>query len=117
MDPNHAALAEEFRAAAVEGLRRRTMQSDVSPHELATFARIEMKSGRLDSAVEHFQRALIQDYRQVGWRLELANAFIELEEYEKALDEVEICLRLRTQYPPAMKLRAELVDRLNDIRE
>ena len=92
-------------------LRQRATVSDVSPYELAALARVELADGKVQPAIELFRQALVQDYRQVDWRLELARALADSNQVEAAIQEVRICLRLRAQYAPAMQLMEDLIKR------
>ena len=107
----HAELADEFRAAAVASLRRRAADPDATAQELSALARIDQAEGQLDSAIDLYRRALGHEYRQVAWRLELARALAASNQIDQALHEVRICLRLRAQYEPAMRLLNELIAR------
>ena len=60
------------RRRAMASLRQRATVSDVSPYELAALARVELADGKVQPAIDLYRQALIQDYRQVDWRLELA---------------------------------------------
>jgi tetratricopeptide (TPR) repeat protein len=107
----YAGLVEETRASALASLRQRANASDANAYELAALARIELAAGKVQPAIELFQRALVQDYRQVEWRLDLARALAASDQVEAAIHEVRICLRLRAQYGPAMQLLEELIKR------
>jgi O-antigen ligase/tetratricopeptide (TPR) repeat protein len=109
--PEYAELVEDTRAKAMARLRQRATASDANPYELAALARIEVSEGQAQPAIDLFRRALVQDYRQVEWRLELARALAAADQVEEAIHEVRICLRLRAQYAPAMQLLEELIKR------
>jgi tetratricopeptide (TPR) repeat protein len=109
--PEFAHLAETLRDAAITSLRRRASAPDVAPQELVSLARIEDARGNRDAAVELYRRAVAQDYAQIDWRLELARALAESNRLDDAIREVRVCLRLRPQYPPAVRLMEELIAR------
>jgi tetratricopeptide (TPR) repeat protein len=115
--PGYAELADDVRSAATASLRRRASQPDALSHELVALARIDHAAGDTDSAIELYRRALAQDYRHIDSRLELARMLAASNQLEEALREVRICLRLRPQYPPAMKLLNELIARSEAARQ
>jgi tetratricopeptide (TPR) repeat protein/O-antigen ligase len=115
--PEYAHLAAELREAATSSLRRRAATPDAAPHELVSLARIEKAEGQLDVAIDLFQRALRQDYRQIEWRLELARLLKAAGRIDDAIHEVRVCLRLRPQHTQAVRLMDELLDDKNAKRE
>jgi O-antigen ligase len=115
--PEYAGLVDEIRAAAMASLRQRASAPNAQPHELAALARTEIASGKTASGIELYRRALVQDYRQVDWRLELARALAASNKLDEAIREVRVCLRLRAQYAPAVQLMEELVNRTESIRD
>ena len=115
--PEYADLVEETRARAMASLRQRATVADVSPYELAALARVELAEGKVQPAIDLYRQALVQDYRQVDWRLELARALADSNQVEAAIQEVRICLRLRAQYAPAMQLMEDLIKRKEAIRD
>jgi tetratricopeptide (TPR) repeat protein/O-antigen ligase len=115
--PEYAELVDGTRAQAMASLRQRATSSDANPYELAALARIELADGKVQPAIELYRRALVQDYRQVDWRLELARALADTDQIDTAIQEVRTCLRLRSQYAPAMQLMEDLVKRKDAIRE
>jgi tetratricopeptide (TPR) repeat protein len=115
--PEFAHLAAELREAATASLRRRAATPDAMPDELVSLARIENAQGQPDAAIELFQRALRQDYRQIEWRLELARLLAAAGRIDEAIHEVRICLRLRPQHTQAVRLMDELLSDKNAERE
>jgi hypothetical protein len=109
--PEYAELVDGARAKAMVTLRQRASAPDASQYELAALARVELSEGKVQQGIDLFRRALVQDYRQVDWRLELARALADSDQIDSAIQEVRICLRLRAQYAPAMQLMEELVKR------
>ncbi|HEY3391959.1 MAG TPA: O-antigen ligase family protein [Lacipirellulaceae bacterium] len=107
--PEYADLAAELRDAATASLRRRASAADVMPHELVSLARVDRARGEHDAAIELYRRAIALDYRQVGWRLELARLLAESNQLDEAIHEVQVCLRLRPHHPPAVRLMEQLV--------
>jgi tetratricopeptide (TPR) repeat protein len=93
--PQYAELVDETRAKAMASLRQRASAPDASSYELAALARIDLAQGKVEPAIELYRRALVQDYRQVDWRLELARALADSDQIDAAIQEVRICLRLR----------------------
>ena len=63
------------------------------------------------AAIDLYRRALSQNYREVGWRLNLAHALAETGQLQDAIHEVRIVLRLRPQNPGATRLLEELLSR------
>jgi O-antigen ligase/tetratricopeptide (TPR) repeat protein len=115
--PEYADLASELRDAATASLRRRASAADVMPHELVSLARADRARGERDVAIELYRRAVAQDYRQVDWRLELARLLAESNQLDEAIHEVQVCLRLRPHYTPAVQLMDHLVTQKEGKRE
>jgi tetratricopeptide (TPR) repeat protein len=107
--PEYAGHAAELRDAATSSLRRRAAAPDATPPELVSLARIENAQGQRDSAIELYRRAVAQDYRQIGWRLELARLLAESNKIDEAIQEVQKCLRLRPRHTPAVQLLNKLL--------
>ncbi|HEX2474837.1 MAG TPA: O-antigen ligase family protein, partial [Lacipirellulaceae bacterium] len=115
--PDYAHLAAELREAATSSLRRHAATPDATPQELVSLARIENAEGQHESAIDLFQRALRQDYRQVEWRLELARLLAAAGRIDEAIHEVRVCLRLRPHDTQAVRLMDELLAKKNAKRE
>jgi tetratricopeptide (TPR) repeat protein len=114
-DPAHARMTNEIRSAAIDVLRWRAAQPNAAPWELAELAGIDFREQSLDSAIRLYRRAVNLDYGNIAWRLELARALDAAQQYQDAFDEVQVCLRLRPQYPPAQELEAALIEKLEGI--
>jgi tetratricopeptide (TPR) repeat protein len=103
-----APLASEIRTEAENYLRGRIEADEANANELATVARLEFASGNFESAVSLYRKALVRDYRQVEWRLQLARSLASLGQNEDAVRELRICLRLRPRHGEAERLLKEL---------
>lgn len=109
--PEYAALADELHAEAVDKLRRRATDGDVRADELAMLAYIEGQLGDRKAAIGLFRRALAQEYDQIEWRLTLAQMLAAEEQFDDAIHEVQICLRLRPEHPAATSLLKQWITR------
>lgn len=106
--PEYSELSAEFSADAENSLRRHANTDGAQAYEVATLAQIEIRRGDIESAIDLYRRALNLDYKQVGWRLALAQALIDTGHRDEALREVRICLRLRPQHATAVRLLDQL---------
>jgi tetratricopeptide (TPR) repeat protein len=113
--PQFAKFSQDVAAAAVTSLRRRAAAADATPAELVSLARIELQQQRPDEAIKLYQRAVNLEYGQVEWRLELARALADVDNFPEALREVEICLRLRPGNSTAEQLRSELLGKTEEL--
>ncbi|MCH8192539.1 MAG: O-antigen ligase family protein [Planctomycetes bacterium] len=93
---------------AREQLVSRSLQPDAPAGVFASLATVYTKENEPDLAAEYYQKALVLDYGQIGWRCNLARLLDTQGRYNEALHEVRICLRLNSEYQPAKRLIQEL---------
>ncbi len=103
-----ALVDREVREKIVEQLGQKAKQEDAPAHVLASLANIQRSQGDVKAAAANYQRALILDYAQVGWRYNLAQCLVQERQIDNAIREARICLRLRPDFKPAKQLIAEL---------
>lgn len=104
----HTSLAGEIRADASAILAQRCESPDATAGELASLAGIYRENRDYAAAAGYYRRALALDYQQVGWRMSLAQALVELGQREAAMHEARICLRLRPGLVSAKRLIEKL---------
>jgi tetratricopeptide (TPR) repeat protein len=97
---------------ATARIRELLIVACAGPHpsgvELASLAQIRQADGDLHSAADLYRRAIQQDYGQVGWHLALARVLLQLNDSAGAQAEVNVCLHLQPDYPPAIQLQGIL---------
>ena len=101
-------LATTVREKAVAMLKADCERDDVPSWELAMMANSCFQDDNYDEAVKWYRRALISDYDQVGWRINLAQALVKIGQPEDAMREARICLRLSPKMGAAKKLIGDL---------
>ncbi len=104
----HGELAEQVRTQVTGLLKLKCQQPDVPAWSLASLGNIYRKENANADAIDCYRRALVLDYSQVYWRLNLAKLLAKTEQVPEAIHEARICLRLRPQYKAAEKLIADL---------
>ena len=97
-------LAQQAQAEAFEQLKQKCERPDAPGYAHASLANLYQKQGDTDAAVEHYRRALMKDYAQVGWHYALAQLLADQNHTDEAIHEAKICLRLRSDYGPARRL-------------
>jgi O-antigen ligase/tetratricopeptide (TPR) repeat protein len=101
-------LAEQALEEAFEQLKQKCEQPDAPASAHASLANLYQKRGDTDAAVQHYRRALMKNYDQVGWHYALAQLLAGQGHTEEAIHEARICLRLRADYGPARRLIQQL---------
>lgn len=110
----HGKLAEDVRAQIMVLLEEICLQPDPSAGALASLARIYVRQDNTLQAIEYYRKALVLDYGQVSWRMQLSRLLAREKEYDDAIHEARICLRLKPRYAPAIKLIQDLSIRPTD---
>jgi O-antigen ligase len=64
------------------------------------------RQGQNQKAIECYRQALRMDYKQVGWRYDLAFVLAECNKPKEAMDEARVCLQLRPEFTEAKNLLA-----------
>lgn len=107
-DEEHQALSEQARTRVVELLKLKSQQPDAPASVFVSLGNIYRRENNNEAAIEHYRRALVLDYGQVGWRLMLARLLADAGSVPEAIHEAKICLRLSPQFKAAEKLIADL---------
>lgn len=89
-------------------LKARCEQPAAAPAMLASFAHLCRQDRDYLAAADYYRRALASEYGQVDWRLSLARCLVSLGQKDRAAKELDICLRLRPGFSPAIKLLDDL---------
>ncbi|MAT70888.1 MAG: hypothetical protein CMJ58_15340 [Planctomycetaceae bacterium] len=105
--PDFAEVAAAARARRVDVLRARAAAGEASANELAALAAADAAAGDGDAAINNFRRALSLDYAQTSWRIQLARQLAAQQQYEEAIRELRIVLRLRPENAQATRLIGE----------
>jgi tetratricopeptide (TPR) repeat protein len=105
----------EGTAAKKTALQTLCAGADAPPNALAGLAQIYLDELNYNAAADFYQRALVLDYQQVSWRLNLAHALARSGHTDQALHEAHVCLRLRPQMGEAEKLISQLSTRPGSI--
>jgi len=107
-DMQYHDLAEQTREKIKDLLETKCSQPDAPASALVSLANIYRKEQDNEAAIEYYRHALVLDYGQVYWRLDMARLLAEMERIPEAIHEARICLRLRPQLKAAEKLIADL---------
>jgi len=98
------AFADQARAQAFGQLRARCEQPDTPASTDASLANLYHLRRNLDAAIQHYECVLRLAYGQAGWHCTLAKLLAQADRVGEALQEAEICLRLREDFAPAKRL-------------
>ncbi|MCP4709725.1 MAG: hypothetical protein GY869_13970, partial [Planctomycetes bacterium] len=101
---NYEELSSELRNQAFSLLEHQCSQPGVSASTLATLADFHFDNHNPEPAITYYRRALILDYEQIRWRLQLAQLLVENDQIDLARHEIKVCLRLQPNLPAAKKL-------------
>jgi len=101
-------LVDQAQDRVLTLLKEQCTQPDAPASALISLAGIYKKNKDYDTAIDLYYRALVLDYGQVNWRLQLANLLADNKEIAKAMHEARICLKLRPQMKAAQTLIADL---------
>ena len=107
-DMQYNDLAEQTREKMKHLLEAECSRPDAPVSALALLAHIYRKQEDNEAAIEYYRRALVLEYGQFHWRLELARLLVEMGKIREAMREARICLQLRPQSKEAEKLVADL---------
>ncbi|MBN1126253.1 MAG: O-antigen ligase family protein [Sedimentisphaerales bacterium] len=101
---DNSTMIQQLKAEITTQLQKMSKQENVSIYVILALARIYADQGDCDQAIQYYHQALVRDYGQVTWRMELARLLARTGQVDQALHEARICLRLRSNYGPAVKL-------------
>jgi tetratricopeptide (TPR) repeat protein len=104
----HRALAAEARSEALELAEAKCSKPGAPAWAFACAAKLYLKDGNDDRAIEYFRRALALDYAKADWRIALARALVKVGRMREALHEARICLRFRPESRSARSLVSKL---------
>jgi tetratricopeptide (TPR) repeat protein len=77
---------------------------DAPAADLAALAEIYRSQHDFNDAIEYYRRALVAQYDQVDWRMELAQTLLDAGHKDDAVSEASIVLRLQPDSQVARKL-------------
>jgi O-antigen ligase/tetratricopeptide (TPR) repeat protein len=89
-------------------LEQKCREPDAPAPAFARLASVCRKDGRIAEAIEYYRQALVLDYGEVDWRLNLALLLAESGDVREAIREARVCLRFRPEYAAAKRLIARL---------
>jgi O-antigen ligase/tetratricopeptide (TPR) repeat protein len=115
-DQSSTKLSQDLLAQAEASLRNRVSSAKATSDEIAALAQINLQRGDLASAIELYDRALGDEYTQVDWRLNLARALAAKGQFDDAIHQLRICLRLRPHHAEATQMLSEVSARAEDTR-
>ena len=101
-------IVTEAQSQLVSLLETQCAQANAPASALISLADVYRKRDDLDHAIDLYYQALVLEYGQVTWRLNLARLLAETGQIQKAINEARICLKLRPQFKAAEKLIGEL---------
>jgi tetratricopeptide (TPR) repeat protein len=104
----HQVLAEQARHRVKELLESKCQEPDAPAGAFASLAKIYRIERDKEAAIEHYRRALVLDYGQIGWRLALTRLLAETNKIPEAIREARTCVRLGPQFKAAEKLLDDL---------
>ncbi|MBN2183173.1 MAG: O-antigen ligase family protein [Sedimentisphaerales bacterium] len=100
-------LAQQCREKIKNLLEQMCSSPDAPAPALASLANIYKEQHNNEAAIECYRRALILDYGQVRWRIELTKLLAEMKMMPEAMHEARICLRLLPDSREAQMLVAD----------
>ena len=103
-DMQYNDLAGQTREKIKDLLEVKCSQPDAPASALISLGNIYRKQQDSEEAIKCYRRALMLDYGQVYWRLELAELLAKTERIPEALREAQICRQLRPQLKTAENL-------------
>jgi len=106
-DMQYSDLAEQTRNKIRHLLEVECSGPAASASAFISLANIYREQQDYGTAIEYYRRALVLDYAQVHWRLELARLLAKAERLPEAMHEAKICLQLQPQLEVAEKLVAD----------
>lgn len=101
-------LARTARYRVMELLEARCREPDAPARAFAALANIYRAEENNEAAIEHYRRALVLDYGQIGWRMALTRLLAETDKVPEAIREAKICVRLGPQFEAAERLLDDL---------
>lgn len=102
---------EALRGATELAKARALADETTAAGTLAAIAGLSLEQNDPAAAITFYRLALHKDYGKVEWHYGLAWALTATQQYEDALKEVRLCLRLRPEMPEATQLMEELINR------
>lgn len=106
--PQFKTDAAQIVRKAEQSLEDSVQSATASPQETAQLAYAKYQSGQLNTAITYYRQALNSQYHRVDWRLGLARALADSGDYNAAIHETKVCLRLSPQFQPAQQLLESL---------
>lgn len=103
-DMQYIDLAAQAREKMKDLLEAKCSNPDAPVWAFASLAGIYKQQHNTEAAIEFYRRALVLDYGQVQWHLELAKLLAEVENIPEAMRQAKICLLLRPEHKAAEKL-------------
>ena len=107
-DPAQAQLAEEIRLRSQAALTAEAQKPEPSVQTLAAMADLLQRQGDLPGAVAYYRRAIDGNFGNVDWHLGLARVLARLGETAQAVQEADICLRLKPDSAAARQMLSDL---------
>ena len=107
-DMQYNDLAGQTREKIKDLLEVKCSQPDAPASVLISLGNIYRKQQDSEAAIKCYRRALMLDYGQVYWRLELAEMLAKTERIPEAMREAQICRQLRPQLKTAENLVMKL---------
>jgi len=101
-------LSDQVRSRVVDLLQQRADQPDAPAGVFAALAGMYQRHKDAQAAIRNYQKALVIDYANTGWRYALAMLLADQGETAKAMEEARICLRFRPDHAAAKQLIARL---------
>ena len=108
-EEKYAGLAQELEDRAIASLRRRAESGEATAAELASLGGLDMQAKKYARAADLFRQAIVLDYKQVEWHLQLAYALESVGKLDDAEREARIVLRLHPRHAAG----TELLERLS----
>lgn len=107
--PQESDLLNEIRTQIIKKLEQKCTEEDVSSaNTFASLARLQSRNGDIDAAIANYKEALIRNYSNIYWHLELAKLLGQQGQFQMAIHQAKICLRLQRDFDPAKRLIMDL---------
>ena len=73
---------------------------------------INLNKGNIDEAIKYLSASIMYDNSDAQTYFNLAGAYIQKQDYDNALQEIDKCLEIKPDFPNAKKIKSQLVEHI-----